>query len=145
MKKALLIIVIILLLAAYVGGYWPQHQQVRQLETSVSQLQGQLNTAEGAVKVCHLENEMLTLIDQTQAQNYGEAQRISGQFFNDLQTEIGRVPNASYTPQLQTMLGRRDAVVAGLARADSSTITTLRQSLNELRQIADQLTGTPGH
>jgi hypothetical protein len=140
MKKALLILFVVLLIAVYLAGYWPQHAAIQQLNASVSQLQEQLNGAQAATRICHIENEMLTLIDQTQAQNYGEAQTTAGQVFNDLRAEKDRAPNVPYAQALQTIVNRRDSIIAGLARADASTLAPVRQSLNELRPIADQVT-----
>ncbi len=139
MKKLLLLIVLILLIAVYILGYWPQHQQVEQLQSDTAHLQQQLATAQDAAKMCQLENEMLDLLDQTKAQNYGNAQKLAGQFFNDLQAEIARVPNASYNQDLRNLLATRDAVVAGLARTDASTVTSLQQGMSQIRQIAQQL------
>jgi hypothetical protein len=139
MKKLLLLIVLILLIAVYIAGYWPQHQQVEQLQHNAGQLQQQLSTAQSAARLCQLENESLDLLDQAKAQNYGDAQKLAGKFFNDLQAEVSRSPNAPYTQTLLSILASRDAVVASLARADASTVTILQQNMDQIRQIAQQL------
>lgn len=136
MKKLLLII--ILLGIAYVGGYWPEHQHVQQTERQLADVHGQLLQAQDAVRISHMENELLTVIDQTQAQNYGDAQKSNTQFFDDLNAETNAVPSAPYIGALKGILARRDAVVSGLARTDAGTINLLRQSLTELRQVAQQ-------
>jgi len=132
------ILVIILLAIAYVGGYWPEHQHVQQAERQLADAHGQLTQAQDAVRICHMENELLTVIDQTQAQNYGDAQRSNTKFFDDLNAETNAVPNAPYIGALKGILARRDAVVSGLARTDVGIINILRQSLGELRQVAQQ-------
>lgn len=139
MKKVILIIVLILLAAVFVAGYWPQHQQVMQLQQDNAHLQQQLALAQSAARMSQLENEALDLVDQTKAQNYGDAQKLAGKFFNNLQAEVMRDAHASYTPTLQSILSNRDAVVAGLARADASTVGTLQQNMDQIRQIAQQL------
>lgn len=136
MKKLLL--VVILLAIAYVGGYWPEHQHVQQTERQLADVHEQLVQAQDAVRISHMENELLTIIDQAQAQNYGDAQKTNSQFFDDLNAETNAAPNAPYIGALKGILARRDAVVSGLARTDAGTINILRQSLNELRQIAQQ-------
>ena len=75
----------------------------------------------------------------TQNQNYGEAQKLSSRFFNDLRAELDRSPNASYRQTLETIFAHRDAVTSGLTRADAATIGPLRQSLNEIRQLSENL------
>lgn len=140
MKKVLFLIVLILFIGFYIAGYWPQHEQVTQLQHDNAYLHQQVSAAQSAAYMCQLENEMLNLLDQAKAQNYGNAQKLAGQFFNDLQKEISRVPNAPYTPTLQNIQSNRDAVIASLARADASTVATLQQDMNQLVQITQQLT-----
>ncbi|HWF93271.1 MAG TPA: hypothetical protein VN684_13365 [Terriglobales bacterium] len=126
MKKALIFIV--LLAAAYLAGYWPQRG-----------LRDQLATAKSVIQACHLEGELMNMLDQIQSQNYGTAQQIAGQFFNDLHNQINDPANAPYRQDLQTILDRRDAVISALAKADGSIAGTLRQDLAQVHQIQERL------
>jgi hypothetical protein len=143
MRKLLLII--ILLAIAYVGGYWPEHQHLQEARRNLAQTQQRLAQAQDAARISHMENELLNVIDQTQAQNYGEAQKSSGQFFDDLNSETSSFPASPYISELKTIVARRDAVVSGLARADASTLSSLRQSLNDLRKITEQANAQATH
>ena len=40
---------------------------------------------------------------------------------------------------MQSILAQRDAITAGLTRADASTLATLDKDLDDIRQIADKL------
>ncbi|MGH9566101.1 MAG: hypothetical protein ACRD4I_08970, partial [Candidatus Angelobacter sp.] len=113
MKKVL--IVIVLLIAAYLAGYWPQRG-----------LKDQLAAAKSVTQTCRLEGELRNMLDQIQSQNYGTAQQIAGQFFNDLHAQVNDPANAPYRQNLQAILDRRDAVVSALAKADGSIAGTLR-------------------
>jgi len=126
MKKALIFIV--LLAAAYLAGYWPQRG-----------LRDQLATEKSVIQACHLEGELMNMLDQIQSQNYGTAQQIAGQFFNDLHNQINDPANAPYRQDLQTILDRRDAVISALAKADGSIAGTLRQDLAQVHQIQERL------
>jgi type II secretory pathway pseudopilin PulG len=139
MKKVVLILAVVLLAAAYLGGYWPQRQKLQQAQQASAQASQQLTTAQAAVHICRLENDLVALVDQTQNQNYGEAQKTSSHFFDDVRSELDHAPNASYRPVLETIFARRDAVTAGLTRADAAIIGPLRQSLNEIRQLSETL------
>jgi type II secretory pathway pseudopilin PulG len=139
MKKALLILGIVLLGAAYVAGYWPQRQKLQEAEKNSAQAAQQLSSAQAVVHITRLENDLVSLVDQTQNQNYGEAQRLSSRFFDDLRGEMDRSPNAPYHQALEIIFARRDAVTSGLTRADAATIGPLRQSLNEVRQLSENL------
>lgn len=141
MKKVILILGMVLLVAAYLGGYWPQRQKVQEAQKNSEQATQQLAAAQTVVHIARLENDLVALVDQTQNQNYGEAQKLSSRFFDDLRAELDRFPNAPYRSTLETIFSRRDAVTAGLTRADAATIGPLRQSLNEIRQLSENLVG----
>jgi hypothetical protein len=126
MKKAL--IFVLLLGVAYVAGYWPQRG-----------LKDRLETAKSAVQVCRLENELMSMLDQIQSQNYGTAQQIAAQFFNDLHGQIDNPAIAEYRQNLQAVAARRDEVISALAKADGSIANSLRQNLVEIRQIQEKL------
>lgn len=126
MKKALLFI--LLLAVAYIAGYWPQRG-----------LKDRLETAKSTVEACRLENELMNMLDQIQSQNYGTAQQIAGQFFNDLHSQIDDPGLAEYRQNLQAILGRRDEIIAALAKADGSIAGSLRQNLDQIRQMQQKL------
>jgi hypothetical protein len=139
MKKFLLVGTLILLVAAYVAGYWPQHQQLSVAEQKMAQAQQQLASAQAIARICSLENDLLALLGQTESQNYGEASNLSKAFFDNLRREVDRDQNASYRQDLENILSGRDAVTAGLARADSSTASMLRQDLAQMQQLLQKL------
>ena len=135
MRKILLLVVIVAVIWAYLLGYWPQHKQVAAIEQENVQLKNQLGSAETVGRIARLENQLLVLIEQTEGQNYGEAQKLSNSFFDDMRKEIDRNKSAAYVPKLEAILARRDAVTAGLARGDASTTGILKQSLTEMREL----------
>ena len=138
MIKKLLIVVIAIGLA-YVAGYWPQRQKLATMATQTEQLQEQLERAQTVARISYLENTLLSLIDQTENRNYGEAQKLSMMFFDSLQREVGRDKTVEDVSRLQAILSRRDDVTAGLARADTMTLLILQRSLGELRDLLLQL------
>jgi predicted transcriptional regulator len=139
MKKFLLVATLILLGAAYVAGYWPEHEKLIAAQESAAQVQQQLATAQAVARICKLENDLLALIGQTENQNYGEARNLSKAFFDNLRQEVDRDQNATYKQDLENILSGRDAVTAGLARADASTAATLRQYLAQMQQLLQKL------
>jgi len=135
MRKIMLLAVIVLIIWAFLLGYWPQHKQSLALEQENAQLKNQLGSAEAVGRIARLENELLVLIEQTEGQNYGEAQKLSNAFFDDVHKEVDRDKSAAYVPKLQAILARRDAITAGLARAEAPTVGVLKQSLTEMREL----------
>ena len=135
MRKIKLLAVILVIIWAFLLGYWPQHKQVSAIQDENTQLKISLGSAEALGRIARLENGLLLLIEQTEGQNYGDAQKLSNAFFDDTRKEIDRNKSAAYVPKLEAILARRDAVTAGLARADASTVTPLKQSLGEMREL----------
>jgi len=135
MRKILLLVVIVVVIWAYLLGYWPEHKQVAAVEQENVQLKNQLGSAETVGRIARLENQLLVLIEQTEAQNYGEGQKLSNIFFDDMRKEIDRNKSAAYVPKLEAILARRDAVTASLARGDASALAQLKQSLTEMREL----------
>lgn len=138
MNKVLVIVIIVLLGVAYVGGYWPQHQQLRVAQQSQAQSQQQLASVQAVARICRLENALLALIGQTENQNYGNARGLSQAFFDSLRGEADRDQNAPYKADLENMLGQRDAITAGLAKADPATAAALRQILAQMQQLMEK-------
>jgi hypothetical protein len=141
MNKVLVVVMLLLLGAAYVGGYWPQHRQLRAAQQSEAQAQQQLAGVQAVARICRLENDLLALIGQTENQNYGNARGLSQAFFDNLRREADQDQNASYKADLENILGQRDAITAGLARADAATATTLRQILVQMQQLMGKSAG----
>jgi hypothetical protein len=134
-RKIMLLVIVLLIGTAYLIGYWPEHQKSAAVEQENVQLKNQLASAESLGRIARLENELLLLIEQTESQNYGEAQKLSNIYFDDVRKEIDRNKSAPYVPKLEAILARRDAVTAGLAKAEAATVGQLRQSLTEMREL----------
>ncbi len=135
MRKIMLLVIVVLVIWAFLLGYWPQRKQVQAIEQENVQIKAELASSQALGRIARLQNQLLVLIEQTEAQNYGEAQKLSNSFFDDIRKEIDRDKSAPYAPKLEAILGRRDAVTAGLAKAEAPTIGALRQSLTEMRDL----------
>jgi len=136
--RKLAIVILVLLAAAYVAGYWPQHRQLRAAQENAAQVQQQLANAQTVARICRLENNLLALIGQTENQNYGNARGLSNTFFDDLRHEADRDQASPYKADLEKILTQRDAITAGLARTDASTVATLRQILIQMEQVMEK-------
>ena len=113
LRRITLLLVVILIGVAYVLGYWPEHKQSLAVQMDNAQLKNQLSSAQALGRIARLQNELLLLIEQTESQNYGEAQKLSNMYFDDVRRELDRDKSAAYVPKLEAILARRDAVTAG--------------------------------
>jgi len=128
MNRYGLLIVVLLVGAAYVGGYWPEHQQRVTVERDAQALKGQLAEAQARVRMGGLLGQLLALMDAAAARNYGQAQDLSSRFFEDLRAESARVPDARTRAVLEGILRARDSVTASLTRSDPAVLDQLRQA-----------------
>lgn len=141
MKKVLAMVALVLLGAAYLGGYWPQHQQLRAAQDNAAQAQQQLASVQVVARICRLENNLLNLLGQTENQNYGDARSLSQAFFDNLRHEADRDQNTPFKADLEGILAQRDAITAGLTKADPATATALRQILAQMQQLMEKAAG----
>jgi hypothetical protein len=135
MNRFVIILGVVLIAAAYIGGYWPEHRRLEAAQQSETRATQSLAGVQTVGRICVLENDAMALIDQTTNQNYGNARNLSNNFFDAVRRQADLEPNSPYKGDLENILGQRDAVTAGLARADASTVTTLKQILAQLQQI----------
>ena len=130
----LLIIAAALVAAAYLAGYWPQHQRVLSLDEDLRLANSRLADAQAEIRIYQLENRLLNLLEKTEQKNYGEAQKLSTDFFDRVRSEIPQAGKASVQSLLESTLQKRDAVTAGLTKGDLATPDLLRQILVGFRQ-----------
>jgi hypothetical protein len=138
MKKILTVLVFASIAAAYLAGYWPEHQRRVAAETLAAAHAAKLASAEGQVRLAQIEGQLLALIETVEAQNYGSAQRLASAFFDAAQTELARQPDAGGTAALTAVLGVRDRVTASLIQADPKTLELLEGALDGLRGALGQ-------
>jgi hypothetical protein len=81
----------------------------------------------------------MDVLDQIQNKNFGTAQQIAGQFFNDLHNQMDDPALAPYRSNLQPIADSHDAVIAALAKGDGSISGNLWQDVGQIRQIEEKL------
>jgi len=127
--------VIVLIGVSLIAGYWPEHQRLTALDRQVSELRQQLERSQANVRVCKLENQLLAVIEQTGAKNFGTAQDLSNKFFDSVGNELMQADDADTKNLLQQVLSTRDLVTAGLARGEADTLQNLEVSQSRFRQF----------
>jgi hypothetical protein len=143
MRRYGLLIVVLFVGAAYVAGYWPEHQQRMTLERERQGLQVQLAEAQARVRLGGLLGQLLAVMDAAAARNYGQAQDLSSRFFEDLRAEAARVPDAPTRGVLEGILRARDSVTASLTRSDPAVLDQLRPAQDGLQSALGYRVTTP--
>ena len=125
---------IALVAAAFIGGYWPTHQQAVALEARLVSAESELTTARAGLRVSSLLGDLLNLTQLVAQQDFGQAQTMSSRFFDAVRAEATASPDPRLRDALGAVLQQRDAVTASLTRADPSTLVTLTDIQRSLRR-----------
>lgn len=123
-RSTWMIVSAVLIAAAFLFGFVPQYLKVSGLETDLRNRNGQIELlqARDMAGLLHLE---------LARKNYEIASRYSNSFFNLVRAMM----NHSEPPvrdDLEKMLSRRDALTAGIAKADPSSEVLAREFMDIL-------------
>jgi hypothetical protein len=142
MKRLGFILLAALLVVVYVIGYWPQHSQLQKTESKLQSVSSQLADAQARLQIYSLSDRLVRLIDKVEEKNFGDAQKFSSEFFDQVRAEMTQTNDEHRKSVLQSILNERDAVTAGLTNGASATTEVLHQSLRELRPLVDSASAT---
>lgn len=145
MKRAAIIIGIVLIVAAYLFGFWPQHQKAQRTEKQLEAVTTSLASARAQVRLCRLQQELLGMVNETNQKNYGLASTLSSKFFNAVRDELPRQTDPKVTMALQSILRQRDPVTSALAKGDPSALGLIQPMEKTMFQAVDESLGTNGN
>jgi hypothetical protein len=135
--------VIVLMALSFGGGFWWEHGRAESLQRKSNQANAQLAKANDNVRLGGLQDELLTLVEDTANKNYGDAATASTQFFNQLSAEIGQTNQPALKSALQSILAQRDSVTAAIAKADPASHDTFVQMSATLHHALQPVLGNP--
>jgi hypothetical protein len=142
MRRLGFILLAALLVVVYVIGYWPQHSQLQKTESKLQSVSSQLADAQARLQIYSLSDRLVRLIDKVEEKNFGDAQKFSSEFYDQVRAEMTQTNDENRKSVLQSILNKRDAVTAGLTNGASATTEVLHQSLRELRPLVDSASAT---
>ena len=142
MRRLGFILLAALLVVVYVIGYWPQHSQLQKTESKLQSVSSQLADAQARLQIYSLSDRLVRLIDKVEEKNFGDAQKFSSEFYDQVRAEMAQTNDENRKSVLQSILNKRDAVTAGLTNGASATTEVLHQSLRELRPLVDSASAT---
>jgi hypothetical protein len=111
-------IVLVLMALSFGGGFWWEHEKVESAQEKLTTANAQLAQAGAAVRLCRLEDQLLTLVEDTANKNYGNAAAVSTKFFDGLNGEASLATPPYVKSAIQSLLAQRDQVTAELANGD---------------------------
>lgn len=137
MKRFVIPLVLALIVAAYIVGYWPQHRRLTESQKSLQGVGAQLADAQDRLRICGLQNRLLSLTEKVAEKNYGDAQKLSSDFFDGVRAEIAQTEKVELKSALEPILGMRDSVTAGLANGDPAILALLRQAMKNIQGLVE--------
>ena len=137
MTKLGAVLLILLLVVVYLAGYWPQHGQLQETDSRLQSTNTQLANAQARLRIYALGDRLAQLIETIEKKNYGDAQKLSSECFDQVRAEIMRSEDEKRKTVLQAILDKRDAVTTGLAKGEPGTVEAVRQFSRELRQLVE--------
>jgi hypothetical protein len=123
LKRLTLGLVLLCIGGAFALGWWPEHQRRLALEQELNQDRARFAASESGVRVCQLQDRLLSLLDLIDAKDYSAAQSASSAFFDGVRAET---MNPTHRPEFDKILAQRDEVTVALARSDPTVGDTLR-------------------
>jgi hypothetical protein len=116
-------------LAAFALGYFPQYFQRRSLES-------QLAACRGEVELAGIRTLAGWVFLETSRKNFGLAAGHAGRLFNRVREISGRAESSSRRALFEEVLSRRDAVTAGLAKADPGVAAEVQALYERVMETA---------
>jgi hypothetical protein len=135
-------ILIVLMALSFGGGFWWEHSRAGSVQDKLDSANAQLAKANDDVRLCRLQDELRTLVEDTANKNYGDAATASTQFFNQLSDEIAQTNQPAVKSAMQSILGQRDQVTAAIAKADPASHDTLVQMSATLHHALQPVLGS---
>jgi hypothetical protein len=124
-----LIVVASLLVAVFLVSFLPPYLNAKRLNTQVENLNHRVELAELSLSAARMFLEVAR-------NNFGIASQEASKFFGEVRRIADQTSNTKLKEVLESIASRRDAVTAGLAKADPA----VRQQVQDLTEIALRLT-----
>ena len=137
MKRFVFLLVLILIAGAYLAGYLPEHGRLEEAQRNLQAAEAKLADAQNQVRLYALESRLSRLVDIVGERNYGDAAKLSSDFFDAVRAEISATDKDEVKSTLEAVLGMRDSVTSKLAMGDASVLDQLRQAMSHLRPLAE--------
>jgi len=114
-------IVLVLMGLSFGGGFWWEYNRTNGVRGKLQAADAELATDQYTISLCQLQQQLLTLVDDTAAKNYGDAATLSTKFFNQLNAVAPDATQPQMKSAMQAILAQRDQATAELAKADPAS------------------------
>ena len=120
-----LIVGLVVAAGLFLAGYVPQFLQVRRLEVDLESARQKAASCELDARLSRFRDLATSIYLEAARKNYGLAATSAGEFFQGLRQLAGETSDQALKTNLEGVLGARDSVTAGLAKADAAVLAEL--------------------
>ena len=129
------IVVLVAVLAAFLFGFVPQYDHVRQLNSELSSSHEQLSAAQWNLELAASRDRGSMLFVELNKKNYGNAAGLAADFFKQLNVAASHAPDAARKNALTSLAAKRDEIVAKVAKTDPAAEVSVRDMLEQLHKV----------
>jgi hypothetical protein len=133
--KASTIIAVTALAAGLLVGFIPTHFDNASLMVRNSQLQSEVDSTRGQLTLSRFTVRSAELYTDSAKNNLSVASSSASSFFTDLRTYIDKSKDVALKQQLEGVMSGRDAIIAGLAKADPAVTAKLQETFVTMQKI----------
>lgn len=134
--KNKLILWAVLLGAGFLAGFLPQFAKCSRLQAELHATRQELAVCGERMQLSEYRDLAVQIYLEAARKNYGLAAEAATRFFQGLRQHAGETPNEELKRRLEEILRLRDAITAGLAKAEPAVMVSLEQLLAETREKA---------
>ncbi len=133
--KNKVILSLVLLSAGFLIGFAPERMKASRTIKMNQDLRIQLDAVTKADTINSFRNRAALLYLEAQKNNFSKASEQASALFTDLRQYQSETVDASLKQNLEELLKARDAVVAGLAKADPATTAQIQKLFLKMQEI----------
>ncbi len=129
------ILSLVLLSAGFLIGFLPERMKASRTIKMNQDLRLQLEDVKKAGTINSFRNRAALLYIEAQKNNFSNASEQASALFTDLRQYQSETADASLTQNLEGLLKARDAIIAGLAKADPAVTGQIQKLFLKMQEI----------
>jgi len=123
-----------LALFGFLLGYVPQYSRLSDSRSEATSLMSQLNAEKQGRRVADFRNRGAQLYFEVASRNFSSAAEQASKFFTDLR-QFANAAEGPTRDRLEKALQGRDAIIAGIAKADPNAAALIHELFLQLQQV----------
>ena len=121
-----IILVLVLMGGSFLGGFIPQYMRNRELERQLQEAKVEITNLDDQLQLSRLRNQLGVMLIEVERNNFGNAQKYSTQFFDQLSQLALRPREQALQQRLVGFANVRDEITADLAALNPRASEKLR-------------------